>query len=588
MRRALACALLLLALAASSAAARDPITPLADIHRGLTCTARTVVQGTDIASFDVQVLDVVADSDGTGPRILVRVSGPAVDGTGIAEGFSGSPVYCPDANGVLGNAGAISATVGQYGEDVGLVTPIEQMLSLPVTPPSGTVRLPQLLREARPIASPLVLSGLSPALGELVQQTALAHGRALLAAPAGPLGTFAPQPLVPGASMAVALSSGAVASGAIGTVTYRDGDVVYGFGHPFEGAGRRALPLQDAYVFAVIGNPLDVGDATSYKLAAPGHTLGTLTNDANTGVVGTVGAAPRTVPLTVRVKDLDTGAFVQQRTDIADEVDLGYPDGQSALSGIASLAVAQAISSAFDGAPAQETGRLCLTARLRERAKPLKFCDRHVVDGTMGEGSLPTLALTMASDVGDALDVFADARFRALHVTQLDATVRVERGMTLATMRGASAARPVVRPGQRVRVALRVRVLRGPLRTVRFALRIPRGISPGRHTLRLAGTPAESASAPSGAVLSILLALFGGGSDSVPAGAQSMAQAVAAYLGTAPYDGVRATLDGQTWNVYRNRQARLDGHASLELLVAPPRRRQRAAPPAIGRILTRG
>ncbi len=587
MRRAFACAVSLIALAAPSAWARDPITPLADIHRGLDCTALTVVHGTDISSFDVQVLDVVADTDGTGPRILVHVSGPAVDGTGLGEGFSGSPVYCPDANGTIGNAGAISATVGQYGEDVGLVTPIEQMLSLPVTPPSGTRRLPQLLRAAHPLASPLVLSGLSPALGRLMEQTALAHGHALLAAPAGPLGTFAPQPLVPGASMAVAVSTGAVASGAIGTVTYRDGSKVYGFGHPFEDAGRRALPLQDAYVFAVIANPIDSGDLTSYKLAAPGHTLGTLTNDANTGVVGTVGAAPATVPLTVRVKDLDTGAFVVQRTDIADEIDLGNPDGQDALSGVASLAVAQAIGSAFDGAPAQETGRLCLTVRLRELAAPLRFCDRHVVQGTLSDGSPPPLALTMAGEVSDALDVFAAARFRALHVTQIDATVRMERGMTLGPILGARVAHRVARPGQRVPVALRVRLLRGPLRTVRFTLGIPHGIAPGRRTLRLVGKSAEAATAPASAALSILLDLFGSDGGGAP-GAQSMGEVAAAYLGTASYDGVVALLDGQGWPAYLNPQVRLDGRASVDVIVARPRRGHHTAPRAIGRILRRG
>ncbi|HEX4806049.1 MAG TPA: hypothetical protein VFU94_09120 [Conexibacter sp.] len=590
MRRALLCAFLLLALAASSASARDPITPLADIHRGLDCTALTVVHGTDISSFDVQVLDVVADADGTGARILVRVSGPAVDGTGIAEGFSGSPVYCPDANGAIGNAGAISATIGQYGENLGLVTPIEQMLNLPVTPPSGTRRLPQLLRAARPLASPLTISGLSPGLGNLVQQAALARGHALVAAPAGPLGAFAPQPLVPGASMAVALSSGAVASGAIGTVTYRDGNTIYGFGHPFEGAGRRSLPLQDAYVFAVVGNPIDAGQLTSYKLAAPGHTLGTLTNDALPGLVGTVGAAPNTVPVTVRVKDLDTGAFVQQRTDVADEVDLGTPDGQDTLSAVASLAVAQAITSAFDGAPAQETGRLCLTAHLRELSKLLRFCDRHVVQGVLQDAESPSpLALPMAADVSDALDVLANARFRALHVTQLDATVRMMRGATLATILGADLARPVVRPGQRVQVALRVRVLRGPLRTLRFTLRIPHGISPGPHLLRLIGTPAEGAGSSSG-LLSILADLFGGsGGDGPPSPAQSMGEAVAGFLGTARYDGVRASLAGEVWPAYLNPQARLDGRASVGVIVAPRRRgHHHAAPRAIGRILRRG
>ena len=586
MRRALACALFLFVLAAPSAWARDPITPLSDIHRGLRCTAETVVQGTTISSFDVDVLDVVADTDGTGARILVRVSGPAVDGTGIAEGFSGSPVYCPDANGVIGNAGAISATVGQYGEDVGLVTPIEQMLSLPVTPPSGTVHAPQVLREARPVASPLVLSGLSPSLGDLLEQTALTHGHALVAAPAGPLGTFAPQPLVPGASMAVALSSGAVGAGAIGTVTYRDGSNVYGFGHPFESAGRRSLPLQDAYVFTVIGNPLDTSDATSYKLAAPGHTLGTLTNDALTGVVGTVGAAPRTVPLTVRVKDLDTGAFVQQRTDVADEIDLGNPDGQSALSAVASLAVAQGVTSAFDGAPAQETGRMCLTAHLRELSTPLRFCNRYVVQGTTDDTSPAPLALAMGGDAGNALGIFASARFRALHVTQVDATARVVRGSRLATILKAAVARPLVRPGQRVRVALRVRLLRGPLQTIHFTLRIPHGISPGPHALRLVGTPLEDASSPSSDALAILTALLGGDGGSAP-GAQSMGQAVAGFLGTSRYDGVHASLDGQTWNAYLNKQVRIDGRASAVVIVAPPRHGGHKPPPAIGRILSR-
>ncbi|HMJ02661.1 MAG TPA: hypothetical protein VK506_06950, partial [Conexibacter sp.] len=321
MRRVLACAALLILLAAPGAWARDPITPLQDVHRGMTCTALTVVQGTTISSFDVEVLDVVAQVDGEDARILVRVSGPAVAASGIAQGFSGSPVYCPDASGTIGNAGAISATIGQYGNDVGLVTPIEQMLDLPARPPSGVRHAPKLLRAARPLGTPLVISGLSPALGRLLERTARKQGRTVVAAPAGPLATFALQPLVPGASMAVALSSGAVAASAVGTVTFRDGDTVYGFGHPFESAGRRALLLQDAYVFDVVDNPLDTDEVTSYKLAAPGHTVGTLTNDAPAAVVGTLGAAPRTVPLTVRVRDLDSDTTAVQRTDLVDEID---------------------------------------------------------------------------------------------------------------------------------------------------------------------------------------------------------------------------------------------------------------------------
>jgi len=584
-RRLLPCAILLLLplLTAPAAWGRDPITPLQDIHRGLHCTALTVVQGTTISEFDVDVLDVVADQFGSGARILVRVSGAAVAGTGIASGFSGSPVYCPDANGVVGNAGAISATIGQYGEDIGLVTPIEQMLALPVKPPSGVRRAPKLLRAARALASPLVLSGLSPQLGQLLQRTALAHHHALVAAPAGPLGTFPPQQLVPGASMAVGLSTGAIGASAIGTVTYRDGDVVYAFGHPLEGAGRRALLLQDAYVFAVIGNPLDVGIATSYKLAAPGHTLGTLTNDALAAVVGTVGAAPRTVPLTVRVTDRDTGARVVQRTNLVDEVDLGDPDGEGLLSAISAFAVAQAVSSAYDGAPAQETGRLCLAIHLRELPRPLRSCERHVIEESLDPELPPPLAMAMGDDLGAALDVIRQARFRALHLTRIDVSATVERGLRLATILDARIAHRVVRPRQRVGVTLRVRLLRGPLRTLRCTLRVPGGLRPGERIVRIVGTPVGSSFGDGGGLVSLLEELFGGGGSS---GAQSMGELLASLAALSHWDGVSAQFGRGPFGgvrLCRSPQVRIDGRALLDVKVK--RRQPRVQHTAVGRIL---
>jgi hypothetical protein len=572
---------MLVLLAAAGASARDPIVPLQDVHRGMRCTARTVIYGTAIDSFDVDVLDVVAQADGDDPRILVRVSGPAVAASGIAQGFSGSPVYCPDRNGAIGNAGAISATIGQYGNDVGLVTPIESMLDLPARPPSGVRREPRLLRAARPLAAPLVISGLSPSLGKLLERTARRNGRAVVAAPAGPLASFPTQQLVPGASMAVALSSGAVAASAVGTVTYRDGDTVWGFGHPFESAGRRALLLQDAYVFDVVDNPLDTDEVTSYKLAAPGHTVGTLTNDAPAAVVGTVGAAPRTVPLTVRVRDLDTGETTEQRTDLVDEIDLGDPDGQGALAAIASLAVAQAVTTAFDGAPAQETGTLCLTARLRELRRPLRFCNRYVVEGMLQPDLPIPLALTMGTDVTSALDRVAKARFKALHLTSLEAEARIERGLKLATIRRASVTPRRVKPGQSVRVKLRVRLLRGPMRTLRFTTRIPRDAPPGPRTLQFGGTPVEDAALPSSDALSLLLELFSVGSGG--SGAQTMRQVVRGFERTARYDGVRARIGREIWRAYRNSRMRLDGGARVDVIVAGARGRR--LPPELRRLI---
>src|SRR5918992_1435619 len=125
-------------LPASPALAGDPIMPLANVQPGMQCTGYSVVQGTTISSFDVEVLDVVdGDPASDGPRILFEVSGAAVDATGIGPGFSGSPIYCPDGAGVSRNIGAISQSIGEYGGKGGLAAPIELLVADPAKPPGA-------------------------------------------------------------------------------------------------------------------------------------------------------------------------------------------------------------------------------------------------------------------------------------------------------------------------------------------------------------------------------------------------------------------------------------------------------------------
>ena len=110
---ALAIGLLAMALTSPEPAlAADPILPLDQVRAGMRCTGLSVVQGTAISEFEVEIIDVIRGDSRSGPRILVRVSGPAVDGVGITSGFSGSPILCTGADGVRRNAGALSAGIG--------------------------------------------------------------------------------------------------------------------------------------------------------------------------------------------------------------------------------------------------------------------------------------------------------------------------------------------------------------------------------------------------------------------------------------------------------------------------------------------
>ncbi|HUO73748.1 MAG TPA: hypothetical protein VMU39_23455 [Solirubrobacteraceae bacterium] len=553
-----------------AAADGGPIMPLSEVHAGMDCTGLTVVQGTTISQFGVHVIDLVQDP-AEGPRILVSVSGPAVDATGVAEGMSGSPIYCADGMGTPRNIGAISEGIGEYGNRVALATPIEQMLGEPVTPPLSA---PRFSIRGRPLLGPLAVGGLSPSVLTMLERAGRRAGRIVTAAPSAPTASFPVQQLVPGASVATQYSTGAVPVGAIGTVTYRDGQTVYAFGHALDGAGRRSLLLEDAYVYYVVSNP-NVADNTSYKLGAGGHTVGTLTSDTPNAVIGEVGAAPTLVPIDVTARDLDTGTTLTQHTDVADETDVGQPLGSSLVDLVAPLAVAQAATQVYNGPTASESGHMCLTVTLRELDKPLQFCNRYVSTGVAGEGAEvpPALALSASVDATTALGLVDQVQFASLHVTRVAAQITAQRGLHQATILDARAPKHV-RPGERVSVRLRVQLYRSGQRTIPLTLRVPSSAR-GRTIARIesaassTGGPSAAASALSAALTTALSGTSpsdssGGGSPPVSLGALRKA-----FAGVGVYDGLVARFGGaESRHAYRDPNLLITGTARLVFQVA--------------------
>src|SRR4051812_22336875 len=162
------------------AQAGDPIMPLSQLQPGMRCTGYSVMRGTQNSSFDVEIVDVVSGdaSSSDGPRILVRVSGPAIDRTGVGPGFSGSPIYCRDGAGTARNAGAISESIGEFGGKTVLATPIEEMLANPPDAPRPRpIATHSGARRARigrvlPLADPLTVSGLAPGLASRLSAAA--------------------------------------------------------------------------------------------------------------------------------------------------------------------------------------------------------------------------------------------------------------------------------------------------------------------------------------------------------------------------------------------------------------------------------
>jgi hypothetical protein len=515
-----------------------------------------------VSTFDVQVLDVIAGDPGAdAPRILFRASGPAIERTGLGPGFSGSPITCGGRV-----AGAISEAIGEYGGFTALATPIELVLGEPVDPAVAVKRRPRTMRRARTLAAPISLGGLSPAVGALFTRAAARHGRALVAAPAAPpRDAFPPQTLVPGSAMAVGLASGDLSAGAIGTVAYVDGDRVWAFGHPLDGAGRRALLLQDAYVYTVVNNPVAAESITTYKLAAPGHDLGTISGDGPNAVTGRIGPLPPRTAVQVTARDLDTGRRRTLRVDVADEQGLDLPVGQSPLALTAPAIVAQSVASVLGGSPARQTAELCVALRLTGRRAPLRFCRRYVVRGGAPEGGLPSVAVPMALDVGEAVALVDEFNPAALRVERMEVGVRVRRGLRQSFLLDGRAPR-VVRRGRTARVRVRVQDVRGPVRTETISVPVPRSTPRGRRTLTLTGTAADTV----GELEIDLSELFEEDAEEEPADeagpadVDALAKRVAA-LGED--DGVRASFGRGSARVHRDPERRLSGRIRIPVRV---------------------
>lgn len=316
--------------------------PLEDVRAGQKGIARTVFSGVEPQEFGVEVLGVIPGFPA--PRqsaIIARLTGANVERTGVFAGMSGSPVFI---DGRL--VGAIAFAFPFAKEPIAGITPIKQMIEIfergqapgtelpappqprPVSlgklmegewqvnlPKSGLLAAPFLApvaansplagllgQQLAPIATPIVFNGISSEtlalFGPQLQASNLLPVAGLGGAAAiTPLARATEQTLAPGASVSVQLVRGDYSIAAAGTVTFRDGERIYAFGHPFLGLGVADMPMSEASVVAVIPNTFN-----SFKLSVPGQMVGAISQDRSTGIFGQLGRAPRMIPVSINLR----------------------------------------------------------------------------------------------------------------------------------------------------------------------------------------------------------------------------------------------------------------------------------------------
>jgi hypothetical protein len=106
----------------------------------------------------------------------------------------------------------------------------------------------------------------------------------------------APGDLHPGSAVATQLLSGDMDLSATGTVTWVEGNSLLAFGHPFLSMGPVSMPMAKADVLTVLPSIY-----RSFKFAATGPVLGSITQDRSTGILGTFGSRAPMVPITLNI-----------------------------------------------------------------------------------------------------------------------------------------------------------------------------------------------------------------------------------------------------------------------------------------------
>ncbi len=371
MRQSARMCILIVALAsiAAAAAQRSEFLYLNEIRIGMAGVGKTVVAGDVISEFAIDVLGVIDEPGTLSDFIVVRTSGEAIGRSGgIAQGMSGSPVY---VGGKLIGALSRAASWSKEIAPIGLVTPIEPMLAVldsaktaSLAPDAGSVLCGVKVVErafapsavvvaaspdvifSYPVSTPLMAAGLSgraasvlmgggnsvarPAgtIRDVLPPHALAPevaGLASLSLELLPLagaaaGTASAAPssaaatLTPGGSLGIALVSGDITVGALGTVTYVDGDGVIGFGHPFILNGASAFPLTTVSIIDTM-RALDA----SFKLGTLGRPIGVISEDRAAAIGGRIGGQAATIGLELSVENLDDGVSRTLTADVVDE-----------------------------------------------------------------------------------------------------------------------------------------------------------------------------------------------------------------------------------------------------------------------------
>ena len=428
---------------------------------GMPLYMRTEFANGELADLEMRFVQVVDDFLPPMPVIMVEASDPVlIQLGGIARGMSGSPVFSEE-----GTWGAIA--YGFSAQDSPpyyfFATPIEWVIgersTVPVAKPVATWGGARIT----PLETPLVSTGLHGGRPPVA-------GSPLGGAAAAGLTQERQESFEAGRPLVVGLLLGEITAGAIGTISYVDGDRVYGFGHPMNQSGPVELPIIEGRILGEISNL-----SAPIKFATLNPTVrGTLTEDRLPAVRGVLGDGPELVSVT-SVYTLPSGGEVELVHRMPASVNQG---------GLLPYASFAPLFNRLDN-EGNHSLRVTTDITFAGTASTLSRSRLHAEPA----GRLFSLVDNALFDLSDVLGQIMSRNDYVLRIREAEVHVEVISEPRFATLVEV-AADTVVSPGDMLTVTTSLRVGRRSDRDIELALSLPDTLPTGVYQLE-AGSAAE-------------------------------------------------------------------------------------------------
>ena len=398
----------------------------------------------------------MSGTQATGYNIFARLYGDLIDKTGgVAQGMSGSPVY---VDGRLVGAVAFGKTFND--PHYCFLTPIGRML--PLLDEQRSVPTDWL-----PKGTALMAGGFTEYGLEYLQEKIAPFG--LTAVGAGGTAQESRKVLEPGSSVGAALMQGDMSLGALGTVTWTDdkGNVL-AFGHSFMQRGESSFFMTKAWVLGVIPN-LQSG----YKVGNIGEPVGSITQDRSTGIGGSLGALPKTIPLFVTANDSDRGLTSNVRVRLVEDEQL--------VPSIVDAVVVNTVSKTVDRAGGG-------TAKLRFHITGVDS-KKNIIEiqrETMFYAN-DALLKNLNQELSEAMTILMQNKFEPVQLYGIDVEAEVSAQVQVAEVFGVRAPAAAVKPGARVPITVTLKPYRGEEFTETVYFTVPKDHPGGKLALNVRG-----------------------------------------------------------------------------------------------------